>query len=577
MNLRSSNWGVGLRLCRVSVEVEGRPFFKDLSWTVRVGERWAVVGPNASGKTLLARVLRGEVPVARGEVEYGFAAPRVRSGLDSLGPESQIGYVSFETQQSWLASAESYHQARWESGFEESSVRVDEWLSRASVLAVNPFEVLPQETHPGRYELERKKVVTLLNLRGLLGKRLRQLSNGEMRKVLLGRTLLQPHRLLILDDPLAGLDPATRRHLGQWFNRMMRAGLPTLYLTPRPEELPKGITHVLWLEAGRVLAQGRKTEVWRRVGGRAGEVAPLQVSRLPMNPTALVGCSASPPATRGERAGEREDACKGPKREISVRGTLFLSRAEQKVAPKPGSRPVPGRSPLKTVELTDVTVRYGEVVALDRFNWQIRRGEQWVVLGPNGSGKTTLLSLILGDHPQAYANDIRWFGQSLGAGLSVWQLREKIALVSPELQVHHPPSATALETVLSGLFGTLGLQQRPSARQRAQSSDWLRRFGLLTVADQPFGRLTVGQQRLVLLARALIRRPQLLVLDEPCQGLDARNRRRVLRAVENFGAEGRTQFIFVTHHPVEVPQCATHLLRLRCGRVMEAREIGALS
>ena len=120
MNLRSSNWGVGLRLCRVSVEVEGRPFFKDLSWTVRVGERWAVVGPNASGKTLLARVLRGEVPVARGEVEYGFAAPRVRSGLDSLGPESQIGYVSFETQQSWLASAESYHQARWESGFEES-------------------------------------------------------------------------------------------------------------------------------------------------------------------------------------------------------------------------------------------------------------------------------------------------------------------------------------------------------------------------------------------------------------------------------------------------------------------------
>jgi len=582
-----------LRWRQGSVLVEDRPFFKDLNWTVRAGERWAVVGPNASGKTLLARVLRGEIPVVGGEIEYGFGATGLPSGTRQAGPESQIGYVSFETQQNWLASADSYHQARWESGFEEASQRVAEWLSRPNVLALNPFEVLPDETHPGRFEVERKKVVRWLGLQELLPKRLGQLSNGEMRKVLLGRTLLRPHRLLILDDPLAGLDPAARRHLARWFSRMMRAGRPALYLTPRPEELPEGITHILWLDAGRVLAQGRKEEVWRRVMGsplfpsdpltgqerdRPVRSAPVP-GRSKFRRAGELGLDRTPSGSNtllrpGTGALQTEDSRpKRSERATPIGENPTQARPDRSVAPKPGLRPAPDRGRPATVELTDVTVRYGEVVALDRVHWQIQRGEHWVVLGPNGSGKTTLLSLILGDHPQAYANEIRWFGQSLGAGLGVWQLREKIALVSPELQVHHPPSATALETVLSGLFGTLGLQQRPSAHQRTQAADWLRRFGLLTRADQPFGRLTAGQQRLVLLARALIRRPRLLVLDEPCQGLDARNRRRVLRAVESLGAEGRTQFIFVTHHPAEIPRGATHLLRLRRGRVVESRRI----
>lgn len=324
--------------------------------------------------------------------------------------------------------------------------------------------------------------------------------------------------------------------MSRLLDRLLRSGRPILYLTARPEELPSAITHVLHLTEGRATAQGPKARV---LPSRGSAAEPARVRWGQPRPR-----EAHPPRTRPTG------------RTVPTRVLPGLRASNASVSP--------------LVELKDVTVRYGETVILHHVHWRILRGEQWALQGPNGAGKTTLLSLILGDHPQAYANEVRLLGRRLGDGLSLWELRETVTSVSSDVQVHHPRQVTLLETVLSGLFGTLGLHRRVTPRQRQSAREWLRRFRLLARADTPFGAASASQQRLALLARALIKRPRLLILDEPCQGLDPLNRRRMLRAIERLGEHPRTQFIFVTHQPEELPRTTTHLLRLRQGRVVFA-------
>jgi molybdate transport system ATP-binding protein len=217
--------------------------------------------------------------------------------------------------------------------------------------------------------------------------------------------------------------------------------------------------------------------------------------------------------------------------------------------------------------MNNVNVQYGQVRLLHEVSWTIRSGEHWAVLGPNGSGKTTLLSLLLGDNLQVYANDIVHFGKRLGENLSLWNLRKQLALISPDLQVHYPHENTGWEVVASGLADSIGLYERVGARRRQKVDAALVSLGLASLSNQCFGQLSAGEQRLLLLARALVKNPRLLILDEPCQGLDTGNRRKLLQAVQAIGGTGETGLIFVTHYPEEIPRCTTHLLELRRGRV----------
>ena len=212
--------------------------------------------------------------------------------------------------------------------------------------------------------------------------------------------------------------------------------------------------------------------------------------------------------------------------------------------------------------MRDVTVRYGGATIFQNINWAIRAGESWALLGPNGSGKTTLLSLILGDHPQAYSNDITVFGQKIGSGISVWDVKQKIGWVSPELHLHFQDSFTCLETVESGFHDTIGLYQEVTSAQRREALRWLRRFGLETSADSPLYELSAGLQRTVLLARALVKRPALLILDEPCQGLDSAHRSLFLRTLDRLIRTGKETAIYVTHQEQEIPSSIQRVLRL---------------
>ena len=215
------------------------------------------------------------------------------------------------------------------------------------------------------------------------------------------------------------------------------------------------------------------------------------------------------------------------------------------------------------VSFRSLHVAYGDHVVFDRFDWTVRRGERWLLTGPNGSGKSTLIALLNGDHLQAYANDIRLFGRRRGSGESIWDIKRRIGWVSPELHLTMVPDQTVLDTVLSGFADSpFALAPDTPPRHRAALS-LLRRLGLAGRAADPFGTLSGGEQRLVLLARALVKNPPLLVLDEPCQNLDAAHRRRFLGLLDRaLRASPRTTLVYTTHLSDAVPQCITHRLRL---------------
>jgi molybdate transport system ATP-binding protein len=224
------------------------------------------------------------------------------------------------------------------------------------------------------------------------------------------------------------------------------------------------------------------------------------------------------------------------------------------------------------IELNHATIRLGSKRILDDVTWTMRRGENWALLGPNGSGKTTLLSLIQGDNPQAYALDLRLFGVRPETTATLWHLRRKMGWLSPELHLHYPPGWSCLEVVCSGFFNQIGLYEPCTPRQRATARGWLRRLGLAHRAQQLFGELSLGDQRLILLARAVVKKPKLLVLDEPCQGLDITHRRSLLTTVDRLIGQTRASLIFVTHHAREMPGCISHVLELKSGRIHRSRK-----
>ena len=218
--------------------------------------------------------------------------------------------------------------------------------------------------------------------------------------------------------------------------------------------------------------------------------------------------------------------------------------------------------PPAVIRMRGVTISYGERVILDALDWTVREGEHWALTGANGSGKSTLLSLICADNPRAYACDIELFGRPRGSGETIWDIKRNIGYVSPELHRAFQVDAPALDIVASGLFDTEGLFRHPSAEQYACARRWMAEFDIEDLAEKPFLRLSSGDQRLCLVARAFVKDPRLYVLDEPLHGLDEPRRRRVKALLDRFcGAPGKT-LLMVTHYPEEYPACIDHSLTL---------------
>ena len=468
----------------VTVRVRDRFILPGTSWEIRAGESWAILGPNGAGKSSLARVLMDDVPTSQGTV--------TRHHPDA--ERERIGWVSPELQE-WLLGAE---ENRVENGG-CAGRGGDPETARETILSGSPPGIDGARAYRG--------IVKRLGIGYCQSRPMRNLSTGELRKVLIARALMKSPRLLVLDEPFGGIDAASRKELTTLFGDLLTDGVQIILVTHRADEIPPGIGHVLCVKNGRVVLQGRREKIlldWLRMG---------------------------------------DDE------EISVPALPRMNVREQ-------------GAPEVFVEMKGVNVRFDDAIIFDNFDWTVKRGENWAVLGPNGAGKTTLLGLITGDNLQGYANEIYLFGVLKGSGETLWDIREKIGVVSSELQVRYRKGIQARDVVASGLFGSIGLFRRLSPEERRAVEDWMDLLGILPMAERVFDRLSYGERRMVLIARAMVKSPALLILDEPCQGLDPANRRKMLKLIDRIGAGTGTRIIYVSHYEEEIPSCINRVLRL---------------
>lgn len=340
-------------------------------------------------------------------------------------------------------------------------------------------------------------LIDKLGLRSLMDRAFRKLSTGETRKVMLIRALTSRPDLLVLDEPFDGLDQDSLTWL-QAHLRDLAPAVPMVIVLNRFDEHPDFITHFAYVNDGHLLQQVE----------RNNESALAELHQLLHLKTSKLEVPAADPA-----------------------------------AQLPALNP---NDPL--VRLNGVTISYEDNTVFENLNWTIEANQHWQLSGPNGSGKTGLLSLITGDHPQCYVNDITVFGFKRGTGESIWQIKQYIGYVSTALQWEYRVGTGLRNVIISGFYDSIGLYSKSTETQRAIADQWLALLGMSERADEPFNGLSYGDQRLVLIARAMVKHPPLLILDEPCLGLDDMNRQLVLALIERICISSETAVLYVNHH-----------------------------
>lgn len=346
----------------------------------------------------------------------------------------------------------------------------------------------------------------------LLSRRFKYLSTGETRKVLMCQALMGEPDLLILDEPFDGLDVYSRNSLSELLFSLSEKGLTLILVLNRFDELPD------FIENMGVLADCKLN----LLGDRESVLANTLITQL-----------------------QHSEKIK----------QITIPETEDPTLQDTLSDDVP------RVILKNGIVSYNDKPILHGLNWQVNANEHWQIIGENGAGKSTLLSLITGDHPQGYSNDLTLFGRRRGTGETIWDIKRHIGYVSNSIHQEYRVATSVLNVIISGFYDSIGLYQTPSDRQIQLAHEWLALLGFpAQTAQQPFHSLSWGQQRLALIARALVKHPSVLILDEPLQGLDGLNRLLVLRFIDVMLNQGSTQLLFVTHHQEDAPACITHRL-----------------
>ena len=352
-------------------------------------------------------------------------------------------------------------------------------------------------------EALREELFTLFNLRPVLDKYIITLSSGELRKFQIARALFSRPRVLILDNPFIGLDAQTRDQLSDLLGRLASSWkLMIILVMSRWEVMPAFINRII----------------------------PINEIKLP-------------------------DAIS---RQDEIRESILS--LPDKEFPKGGFYPSEEGSCI--LKFNNITIKYDTRTILKDFSWTVHEGERWAITGQNGAGKSTLLSLVCADNPQAYACDMEIFGHKRGTGESIWDIKKHIGYVSPEMHRSYQKNITALEVVASGLFDTVGLYMHPDSDQLERSMWWMKIFQIEDLASRSYLRLSSGEQRLCLLARAFVKDPELIILDEPMHGLDYKNMYIVQKIIDIFASRSRKTLLMVSHYASEFPPCINHKLEL---------------
>jgi molybdate transport system ATP-binding protein len=352
------------------------------------------------------------------------------------------------------------------------------------------------DTHAG--------LIKALGMTDSMDKGYRQLSTGQARKLMLLAQITRGVSCLVIQTPYDGLDPQSCAELDKALSILHQKGITLIFTVHNRTDIPDWCTHVGVMDNGRLVADGPRARIMENLGGKLFQEDP------------------DFKASVSELIRDREIA--GWNRRVSgIHGKEELVRLKNGIA------------------------GYGGKTVFTDLNIAIHTGDHTLVTGPNGCGKSTLLQLITGDHPACYRNDLRLFGIQRGTGESIWELKADMGIVSPDLHRNYHVPGNALHCIISGLFDSIGLYRQYSRQDEDSAMKWLERLGLVHQARVSFRQLSYANQRLVLIARALIKVPRLLILDEPTHGLDEPNRKAVLDFLEQVARENLSTILYVSH------------------------------
>lgn len=469
-----------IRVTDLSVTLQSKIIFQNLSFELLESRHLAIVGSSGTGKTTLLRCLTGH-SFYKGSIE-------IEAGIS-------LAYVPQQHHFKNLSNTSSfYYQQRFNSMDAEDALTVEDYFQEEG------------------YAKTEDKLFTQLGIEKLWNKHLIQLSNGENKRVQLAIALLQKPRILLLDNPFLGLDTNAREMLRKILEDVIKHSVSIIMVTS-PSLIPGFITDVLELKENLKHHFYSKNDY------------------------------------------EEQHAYVLPKVEIDK------NLLEELISEDATAFDI-------AVKMKNIHVQYGENIILDKINWEVARGERWSLSGANGAGKSTLLSLINADNPQAYANEIYLFDKRRGRGESIWDIKKRIGYVSPELHLYFDSSITVFDVIASGLFDTIGLFRQVNEKQSQTINGWIKLLHLDEQKNKLLNRLSLGKQRLVLLGRALVKNPDLLILDEPAQGLDEEQTALFKNIVEQICLHSDKTLIYVTHLKEEVPSCVTKFIQLEKGRIV---------
>ena len=483
----------------VNVKFPGYSLFNSLNFRLDKGENWAITGKSGSGKSILLQVIAGNIGVSGGSIAYNLTegqpiATNIHRFIAFAGARHHFKNLS--------NTSDLYYQQRYNSSDAEDVFTVREYLATVKV----------NQHKPVYWTFD--KTISALNLSHLVDKAIIKLSNGETKRLMIAAALLKNPALLLLDNPLSGLDVQTRATFNTLLNEIAASGIHIVIATSSAHELPNVITNVAVLDNG-IISKSLTRQEFEATELRANDKQTLDVDALKQ-----------------------------------------LFTATQQTAHS------------HIIKMTDVMIKYDDKVILDKVNWIVTPGERWALLGANGAGKSTLLSLVNGDNPQAYANDIILFDRKRGTGESIWDIKSKIGFVSPELYQYFPTDNSCLQVTESGFYDTLGLF-RPSSKAKSDLAlNWMKALEIDQYARQLLKNIPASAQRLCLLARALIKNPSLLIFDEPCQGLDDHQQQHFKSVVDAICNISNVTLIYVTHYQHEIPDSVDKVLKLNKGMVV---------
>ena len=509
---------ITLKNCRIedskSVKLE------NINWTFNTGEAWLVIGANGSGKANFLKALAGELKI--------IPDSKFADSLYSNFFEQNIEIVSLEK----AASLIEEERQNDESEFVEGGVDIGRtgriFLAEAICKRkLKRGEPLPDEA----LRLETFPQIKLCGIEKILDRGLKYMSTGEIRRTLLARSLLSGKKLLILSDPFAGLDAESRKILLEFFNTVTNKQLkdddysdfPRIILgMERYHEIPAAINNVLEFSENKISFCGSKNDYEKILQNRNQQNE----------------------KTRQKDRQEFENSVEKIKQETFVLHTVQENQKET------------------LVEMNNVNVGWGDNRVLIDLNWKLNQGEHWLIRGPNGSGKTTFLELITGDNMQVFSNDIKLFGNRRGSGETIWDIKRKLGIVSYRLHVEYRMvGSTTLENVIiSGFRDSIGLYEAATDVEKDAAKKWLSLGGFENREKESFSSISYGEQRAILILRAAVKCPPILILDEPCHGLDENYRQKILDLIEIIAQSGTTTLLHVTHDPSEVLPCEKNIL-----------------